>query len=1687
MSRPHPEESASTPRRAAVQIESASVKASDTNSRLDEKFRTPLPFTPASKILLGGALATHFETPYSDFEYNYHEIDQYVNDDYQAKQRDISATPARITSLPDQGLMPEIDTPINTGRKRLASTSNGEAFASRTLLENLAPTVYLSSEGDSDPINIFQAEDHLADELRSDSAASVPSPLILGSPASDIIISDDESLQLIASLETNAFAVIDDTPAPVRTAISDNVAEMTSVPQPGDSNDGEDMFLLTYTYRQADCLQLDGVLEGTKNLLYSAPTSGGKSLVADIVMLQKVTRTKKKAIMIVPFVALASERTKVMQNVFASEPLKIVGYYSDVGSATFDNVDIAYCTIEKANSLVNRLIEEDKLEDLGIVVVDEIHMAGDPQRGYLLELLLTKLSFILDGKLQIVAMSATLPNIDIFKRWLKSHLYITDFRPVPLTEFIKLEGNLYDHSGQLLHTLGKKTKDDPNWLVPLVAPVLQASASVLIFCGSKRYCENTARHLATELPKVILPDDEIMAQRRGVVRELERTPGSLDVDLANFIMAGVAFHHAGLITEERDIIEDAYRAGILRVIACTSTLAMGVNLPARRVIFREVTPYGGLSARQYQQMRGRAGRKGLDSHGESILMCENRSDMKTAQALISSTLPPITSCLLTEVKGMKRALLEVIVAGVAVTNADLLKYLQYTLLYAEHGRLESETHECMEEALRFLVTNRFIEAAPTGKHLATRLGRAAVYSSLSPEEALTVYEELQRAGSCFALNEELHTVYLVTPVYMDEKLVNWTKYLEHYMAMMGDPRRKNVADLLRIDEQHLMRAHMKHGWAPDFHVESRPVHKRFYIAMILYDLVQEKDFDYILQKYGNISRGDLQSLQTQSGSFAGMVKIFCQQLGWSNLVAIVDKFQERLCFGVTADLVELMQIPEIGGVRARLLYSNGFKDVTALAAATIDEVYQVLRKGAAFHPSDKDRDAQTRLLYRAAHMISQGAIKVVQAQLHEATIDAQRKRNLLARVRDLSSPASGKRATQIQRSQISRRTPRSNTRHLKNADVDTPCPIKGSHILVRSVVTPSSVETVPYAVTADRDISSTKGSFYLIDATESKLSWQEFLLLWETKKEYAWNSHTLADPKQGKKLISLSVCWELDTVYNLDVTSNLFEWEGIRKVFEKRSVKHCCDAKSQLRLLISKSVMPAPTFRDPKIAAWLLAPDSPEKHLQELYRSTFPHDPGPPPTFRVEQSTARGAWQTLKLSRFLDLRIESEGLTAHYTGIEMPIAPILAKMEHAGVGFMEQEFQAYYGMFKKALTDLETRAYGLAGCTFALSEPRDVARILYDKLGLPYHTALDPIMKREDDRRRAAGKKLWRRTCKDVLQRLESQHEMPGIVMEHRRLSLIISTHLIPVQSAQLPSTEFQMPRIKTTLQTHTATGRVTSTNPNLQNIPHPRLDGDGSSVDSVNIRNAFRAADGMVLLAADYSQVELRIIASLSKDENMISLISSGDDFFRTLASRIHGRPIEAITKTERDDAKALTYGVMYGKGPTAIAEDLRVSLGEASKFLKNLNAQYPKIGQWKQRVMQGCYEKGYVETMLGRRRRLPAIHSSSSTERSHAERQSINTTVQGSAADLIKVAMAHLDKKFREKKWGAWMSDGTDPRLVPHLILQIHDELLFEVPVGLVDTIRDVIKDCMENTVVLEVPIKVRFKMGKSWGDMK
>lgn len=450
---------------------------------------------------------------------------------------------------------------------------------------------------------------------------------------------------------------------------------------------------------QVECLQAGNgrVLSGG-NLVYSAPTSGGKTMVAELLMLRALTlREEGTALFVVPFIALAEEKARYFRRMWGALNLGVKSFHSEAGDASLGpDVHVAVCTIERANALVNQLLELGELRRLSIVVVDELHMIGDDHRGYLIEVMLAKLRLASTPQyqqqqqqgnntalLQIVGLSATLPNLPQLAHWLAADLYVTDFRPVALTHYLLVDDALWQHLGtgtwQLARHLPPAPRDaETQRLLQLCQETVSDGDGVLVFCNSRRRTQNCAERIAEGL--LPPPDREVL--RRALVEKLRDCPVGLPAELQRLVGRGVAFHHAGMTMEERGLLEDGFRSGALCVLVATSTLAAGVNLPARRVIIRSrMQGSTEMDLAQFQQMCGRAGRLGLDKQGEAILMTTAR-DSAASKAFMQRSLPPMRS-VLREAPGkggITRAVLEVAAARMACSRDWLHTFMQCTLL-----------------------------------------------------------------------------------------------------------------------------------------------------------------------------------------------------------------------------------------------------------------------------------------------------------------------------------------------------------------------------------------------------------------------------------------------------------------------------------------------------------------------------------------------------------------------------------------------------------------------------------------------------------------------------------------------------------------------------------------------------------------------------------------------------------------------------------------------------------------------------------------------------------------------------------------------------------------------------------------------------------------------------------------------
>ena len=585
---------------------------------------------------------------------------------------------------------------------------------------------------------------------------------------------------------------------------------------------------------QLECLFCTGVLDG-KSLVYCAPTSGGKTLISELILLRNVLIFKKQAVFVLPYVSLVLEKSIHFKKLLKSynktkgitDKIIVKAYYGDVtGKKGFRFGHIIICTIEKANSVINTIITKSSANTIGCVVIDEMHTLGDQFNGFLLEILISKLRLLEIKsrntpeyyKIQLIGMSATVGNVKFLANWFGGSLYITSFRPVPLVEYVTADNTIYDIQGtelsrlKLIYTTNKDVSDknkEPSLdsssvqLVSLVYEGLYSKGQqCLVFCPTKFSCQTTSNMLSSELRIIIdkaedisnksitfcsckVNQNKLVDARNHYIEKIKESNELVDTHLLKSIANGIAYHHSGLTSEIKSIIEDAFHKGIICTLCATTTLAAGVNLPAGRVIIRSLSVgKDSLLVTQYKQMCGRAGRAGQSMHGESYLMVK-KSELQKAIDLANNSLPDVVSQVhpsKDDGRAILKALLEMISLQLIKTVNDVTLYIEQTLMYQESlsANQEDELVKLIYESLLFLIDAQAININynHTEIHLnllksdqfssktltCSRFGKAITASGLNPDEAIIMYKDLLQAETGFNLETSLHLTYIITPL-----------------------------------------------------------------------------------------------------------------------------------------------------------------------------------------------------------------------------------------------------------------------------------------------------------------------------------------------------------------------------------------------------------------------------------------------------------------------------------------------------------------------------------------------------------------------------------------------------------------------------------------------------------------------------------------------------------------------------------------------------------------------------------------------------------------------------------------------------------------------------------------------------------------------------------------------------------
>jgi len=464
---------------------------------------------------------------------------------------------------------------------------------------------------------------------------------------------------------------------------------------------------------------------------------------------------------------------------------------------------------------------------------------------------------------------------------------------------------------------------------------------------------------------------------------------------------------------------------------------------------------------------------------------------------------------------------------------------------------------------------------------------------------------------------------------------------------------------------------------------------------------------------------------------------------------------------------------------------------------------------------------------------------------------------------------------------------------------------------------------------------------------------------------------------------------------------------------------------------------------DSKLYSYLLDPTYSSHTLPEVALRHF--------NLKLGGSVAEAADITGRLAATLHKQVEEAGLLKLYQEIDLPLVPVLTRMEEAGVAIDRAALGTMSTRLEGEIDAKAKEIYECCGSEFNINSPKQLGDVLFNKLNLP-----KPVK---------YGKGRTISTAVDVLEELAGSHEAPKLVLEYRQLSKLKSTY-VDALPALLNRTSG---RLHTTFdQTGTTTGRLSSANPNLQNIPIRTEVGR-------EIRAAFTAAPGCLLLAADYSQIELRLLAHFSKDPLLVEAFRRGDDIHTLTASQVFGVPPLMVTPDHRRQAKVVNFGIVYGLSAFGLSQNLGIETSEAKRFIEAYFEKYRGVRTFIDRTLDETRREGRVKTLFGRVRPIPDINSKNFNLRGFAERTAVNTPLQGTAADLIKLAMIRIDAAIRERG------------LQSKMTLQVHDELVFEVPEDEIDLMRSLVREQMESVHTLAVPLMVEIGVGKNWRDLE
>ena len=597
------------------------------------------------------------------------------------------------------------------------------------------------------------------------------------------------------------------------------------------------------------------------------------------------------------------------------------------------------------------------------------------------------------------------------------------------------------------------------------------------------------------------------------------------------------------------------------------------------------------------------------------------------------------------------------------------------------------------------------------------------------------------------------------------------------------------------------------------------------------------------------------------------------------------------------------------------------------------------------------------------------------------------------------------------------------------------------------------------------NLESLSYNYQLIDNEDKRYELHTKLI---TSENLSLDTETTSTDPINAELVGMSFSIQENEAYYVPIPANQDEALKIvnefKEVFEnKQSLKVGQNIKYDMLVLSNYGIhLQGPMF-DTMIAHYVLQPELRHNmdylaeiylnyqtiHIEELIGSKGKNQGNMRdlPSEAIYKYACEDADVTLKLYHILKKELEEHQVSSLFYDIEMPLVPVLAYMERNGVRINTETLKESSLHFTSRMKEIEKEVHQLAGMDFNIASPKQVGEVLFDKLKI--------VTKAKKTK---TGQYV---TSEEVLESLRGKHEIVGKILEHRGLKKLLGTYIDALPLLVNPKTG----KIHTSFnQTVTATGRLSSSNPNLQNIPIRNEDGK-------EIRKAFIPEEGCEFFSADYSQIELRIMAHLSGDKNMIEAFREGNDIHAATAAKIYKIAIEEVTREQRSKAKTANFGIIYGISVFGLAERMNVPRSEAKELIDGYFETYPQIKEYMDKSIAVASENGYIETIFGRKRFLPDINSHNAVVRGYAERNAINAPIQGSAADIIKVAMVKIYQRFMQEN------------IRSKMILQVHDELNFSVYPDEKEKVQQIVIEEMEKAYAMQVPLRADCGWGNNW----